>query len=97
MRLIFWLVAVLLLLAMIVAWFVFANFSGRFSYSAGELAFLVVRPGQFVDAIASKNPHAGFGDWRDFVNIVFVSWFTWLIPIYLVWKLFERFSSKSKD
>ena len=72
------------------AWFVFENFSGEFSETEGRAAQIALFPGWIVDVMVSGSYHGGFGDWRDYVVMVFVSWTAWMIPVALVWWSFRQ-------
>jgi hypothetical protein len=72
------------------AWVLFENVSGRIPVSMSEFAYWILYPGWLVSVAFLGNMHARFGDWRDFVVIVSVSWVIWMIPVALVWGIVTR-------
>jgi hypothetical protein len=73
------------------AWALFENASGRIPEGLSQLGHGVLCPGWFASVVYLGNMHARFGDWRDFVFIVSVSWIIWMIPVFFVCRgLIER-------
>jgi hypothetical protein len=85
-----------LLAVIIIGWYCSENFSGRVSRSAEMIGYTIIRPGHVVDSVLSGNFHGGFGDWRDTVIKITVSFVVWLVPCVAIRWWLERDSGARK-
>ncbi len=86
-------IGVTLLAVVILGWYCSENFTGRISRRAEMIGYAIIRPGHVVDTILSGNFHGGFGDWRDAVIKIAVSFVTWFLPGLVV--LLARWSQRT--
>ncbi len=86
-----------LLAVVIFGWYCSENFSGRINRNAEMIGYALVRPGHVVDSILSGNFHGGFGDWRDPIVKIGVSYFVWLLPCLIIAWLFQRNSGQGRN
>jgi 4-amino-4-deoxy-L-arabinose transferase-like glycosyltransferase len=72
------------------AWALSENASGRIPEGLSQVGHGIVYPGWFAAVVYLGNMHARFGDWRDFLVIVSVSWIIWMIPVLFVCRALMR-------
>ena len=88
--------SLLLFLVVSVAWYWSENYGGRIGRELEGLGQLIVTPGFWVDSVLSGTL-GGFGDARDLIIKIGVSFAIWVIPLIIIPEIIKKRSERLQN